>query len=119
MEIKDEVINNRKISIKDHFKFIKEFIDSSEKSKLRNIKIYIEFYDFQSIRDPEVLNEYKVLIISENNGEKFIINPYQIIKNKIQLTNLNDLSMLVTQYKGNNKISYENVLSSYESLKEK
>ncbi|HFX6291769.1 TPA: histidine kinase, partial [Acinetobacter baumannii] len=91
----------------------------SEKSKLRNIKIYIEFYDFQSIRDPEVLNEYKVLIISENNGEKFIINPYQIIKNKIQLTNLNDLSMLVTQYKGNNKISYENVLSSYESLKEK
>lgn len=119
LEIKDEVINNRKISIKDHFKFIKEFIDSSEKSKLRNIRIYIEFYDFQSIRDPEVLNEYKVLIISENNGEKFIINPYQIIKNKIQLTNLNDLSMLVTQYKGNNKISYENVLSSYESLKEK
>ena len=119
LEIKDEIKNNRREFIKDNFRLVKELISSSKNNIQRNLKMYFEFYDFQNIRDPEVLNEYEVLVINEHNGEKAIINPYQIVQDKIQLTNLKDLSLLVTQYKGSDKISYEKVLSSYESLKEK
>lgn len=119
LEIKDDVISNRKESMKDKFENIKELIDSSRKNATRNLRMYLEFHDFLNINDPEVLNEYELLVINIYNDEKVIVNPYQIVENKIQLTSLNDLSMLVAQYKGIYKSDYDKILSSYESLKEK
>lgn len=118
LEIKDEIKNNSEDSIKNIFAFIKELIDSSGNGMQKNLKMYLSFINFSYIKEPELLNEYEVLVINDPNDKKFIVNPYQIVQNKIQLTNLNDLSMLVSQ-SNNNKITYEKVLSSYESLKEK
>lgn len=117
LEIKNEVEKNKITSLKDLFRMTKNFLNSLPKE---NFEEYYGFFDHQNIRVTEILEEYKDLIIKEpNSNDVLIINPYQIVQDKIQLTNLNDLSMLVTQYKGNDKISYEKVLSSYKSLKEK
>ncbi|MGR2921461.1 HD domain-containing protein [Acinetobacter sp. 1125_18A] len=116
LEIKDEVVKDEIKSIRDVFRFIRQAIDSLGESSLRS---YYDLFDFEKIKVPEILNEYEDLVIKELDDERVIINPYQVINNQIQLTNLSDLSILVAQYKGREKINYEKILSSYESLKEK
>lgn len=115
---KDVIPTFDHISIEECFKTMKR-VSSSDLNLLSKGYMYHEIFAYSLgvsvIRDSKLLKEYKLLCFNDDN-EVFIINPYQIIDKKIQLTNLEDLSLLLVSYLKLEKEMYEKILNSYRKL---
>lgn len=114
--IKESIESDINYSIEMCFETMQAVTNSHLKSNYYGSNAwYSYFIGVSVIRDVKIVADYKILCIKDG-GQEVIINPYQISNNRIELTNLEDLSTLLISYLGLDLDMYEKILHNYKNL---